>query len=181
MTSAAESLTGITLKGGWEVLGRTDTFDDRSGGVFSVGYIVRNTSGQMAFCKALDYSAAFADDVEDTEEELRRLTDAFLFERDVADRCRERKLDRVVRALDHGRVRVPGHAYGWVSYLLFEKAHGDARDALDGALEVGDQYDTALRRSHDCAIALTQLHGIGVSHQDVKPANLMGWKDDGGW
>jgi len=182
VNSAASDLTGMTLDGGWEVLGKIDGPEDRSGGVFSVGYLVRRADGHMAFCKALDYSAAFADDVADTEEELRRLTDAYLFERDLGRRCGDLKLNRVVRALGHGRIRVPDHPYGVVSYLLFELAHGDARDALDAVdPEKGDGYETALRLAHDCAVALTQLHMIDVTHQDVKPANLMGWQTDRGW
>jgi serine/threonine protein kinase len=179
MTTAASSLDGMTLTGGWEVMSHIDIPLDRSGGAFSVGYLVRRYDGHMAFCKAMDYSAAFAEDVEDTELELRRLTDAYLFEREVAERCRDRKLNRIVRVLDHGRIRVPGLDYGVVSYLIFELAHGDARDALD-AVEP-DNYQTPLQLAHDCAVALAQLHGINVAHQDVKPSNLMGWHNDQGW
>jgi serine/threonine protein kinase len=172
----------MALDGGWEVVGTLDKPGDRSGGVFSVSYLVRRSDGHMAFCKALDYSSAFAEDVDDVEEELRRLTDAYLFERDIGHRCRDRKLNRVVRALDHGRVRVPGRPYGLVSYLIFELAHGDAHDALDAVEpDDGDGYETALSLAHDCAVALTQLHSIDVTHQDVKPSNLMGWRTADGW
>jgi serine/threonine protein kinase len=179
MITAASSLNGMTLTGGWEVVGHMDIPHDRTGGVFSVGYLVRKDDGHMAFCKAMDYSSAFADDVEDTELELRRLTDAYIFEREVAERCRDRKLNRVVRVLDYGRVRVPGRDYGVVSYLIFELAQGDARDALD--VVESDDYQTPLQLTHDCAVALAQLHGINVSHQDVKPSNLMGWHNELGW
>lgn len=180
MTSAAAALTGMTLDGGWEVLGPVDATGERSGGVFSVGYVVRAADGHMAFCKALDYSAAFADDVVDMEGELRRLTDAYIFERDLGSRCLDLRLNRVVRALGHGKVRVPGYSYGVVSYLIFELADGDARDAVDD-VDDGDGYATALRLAHDCAVALSQLHRVDVEHQDVKPANLLGWRKDDGW
>jgi serine/threonine protein kinase len=184
VTTAAEELTGLELAGGWLVLGRYNQQDDRSGGVFSVSYVVCGPGNHMAFCKALDYSAAFADDVEDFEDELRRLTDAYIFERDLGARCADLRLNRIVRPLGHGRIRVPGHGHadGVVSYLVFELAHGDARDALDEVAGSDNSgYATALRLTHDCAVALTQLHRAAITHQDVKPSNLMGWRQEEGW
>jgi serine/threonine protein kinase len=61
-----------------------------------------------------------------------------------------------------------------VNYLIFERADGDCRDILDAC----DEADAllAVRLTHDCAVALAQLHQQQITHQDVKPANLLGWR-----
>jgi hypothetical protein len=154
-------------------LGRLPVDDDRSGSVFSVGYVVRDaTSGRLAFCKAMDFGSAMAPDVENPEEELKRLADAYIFERDLVRLCGERRMSRVVRCLDDGRIRVPD----LVSFLIFEKADADGRDVVD-QIDLADCL-TALRLGHDCAAALAQLHGGNIAHQDMKAANLLAWRSE---
>jgi serine/threonine protein kinase len=97
------------------------------------------------------------------------------FERDVLQRCGERRLSRVVSVLDAGVERVPGTFPNAVSYLILELADGDARDLLD----LSDPADclARLQAAHHAAVGLNQLHKIGVHHQDSKPANLLTWRN----
>ncbi len=170
--TAAEALEGLTLSDGWRVLSRVDRATDRSGGAFSVGYLaVHEDSQTFGFLKALDYSEALDD--EDPARALADLTARYNAERDLLDQCGQRNLNRIVRALAWGTVRVPAIQPNAVSYLIFELADGDSRD-LKTDLEVTD-FLPVLRVAHDATVAMAQLHGIGATHQDVKPSNVLVW------
>jgi serine/threonine protein kinase len=99
---------------------------------------------------------------------INALTDAYVFERDLLRRCRDRHLDRVVIAIDSGTIgATPGEL---VLYLVFELADGDVRQQIFSA-----QVDLAwrLRALHHIATGLKQLHGEGIAHQDLKPSNVL--------
>lgn len=171
-------LVGLTLAPDWLVVERMPESPGRTQATFSVGYLVRNSRGRQAFCKALDYSSAMSSP--EPAEELKKLADAYLFERDLLESCRARGMNRVVHAIASGTVHVEGTSPSAVNFLVFELADGDSRDALDAA-EPGD-FALPISLARDCAVALGQLHRNGVSHQDVKPANLLGWRlSNGMW
>jgi eukaryotic-like serine/threonine-protein kinase len=169
---------GLTLNERWFVIQRLPDPVDRTTNTFSVGYLVQDSSGTTAFCKALDYSSAF--EADDPAEELQRLASAYLFERDLLEACGKKRMSHIVKALDSGRVRVVGASQAVVNFLIFELADADSRDIL----EFADRDDclTALTLAHDCAVGLAQLHRSNITHQDVKPANVLGWQDsDAKW
>jgi eukaryotic-like serine/threonine-protein kinase len=172
----AAQLTGLRLEGGWTVLERYPISAASTGGFFSYGYIVKHDNGTRAFLKALDF---FATDPNATDP-LRAMQDvivAFNFERDVLERCGNRNLRRVVRALASSQVRVPAFAaLGLVPYIIFELADGDLRAQL-----ATRQFDTALRlrTAHQIAVALGQLHSLGIAHQDLKPSNVLVFASEG--
>lgn len=164
-------LVGLTLPGGWRVLSSLPPDPRRTGGYFSEGYVVEHDSGTKGFLKALDFAGAL--NAPDPATELQALTEAFNFERDVMNRCRQRRLDRVVLAIADGKITVPGCdvAGGLVQYLIFELADGDLRTAADAA----SRFETAwlLRAIHHMATGLTQLHGEQIAHQDLRPSNVL--------
>lgn len=170
MTSAAKQLTGRSLPGGWKVISPAPVSLDATGGHFSEGYIVQAQDGKKAFLKALDYSSAMA--APDPARQLQALTEAFNFERDVLNKCRERNMDRVVMAITDGKITIEGAADGGiVQYLIFELADGDVRSQAD----VSKRFDLAwsLRALHHIATGLWQLHKSDIAHQDLKPSNVL--------
>ncbi len=170
MTTAAHMLAGKELTGGWRVIESIPRGQGATGGNFSAGYIVESESGDKAFLKAIDFSAAFADD--DPAVALQTLTEAFNFERDILALCKERRLDRVVIALAEGRVDVEeAPSPSVVQYLIFELADGDIRSQ---AIQ-SRRFELAWRsRSlHHISTGLLQLHGSRVAHQDLKPSNVL--------
>lgn len=166
----AGKLEGLKLDNGWTVVEKISKKPGATGSHFSIGYKVTNDDGREAFLKALDFSNAFAAD--DPARALQELTETFNFERDLLERCKEKHLDRVVRALEEGRVNVEGLP---VQYLIFEMANCDIR----GYMDLSDQLDLAwtLRMLHHVAVGLQQLHGIGIAHQDLKPSNVLVFKN----
>lgn len=170
MSNPAKQLEGMTLEGGWVVGKMIELPPNGTGGNFSCGYQVQNKDGTKAFLKALDYSRALS--ASDPARELQLMTEAYNFERDMLERCRNRHLDRVVRAITDGKVIVPSPSGGnVVQYLIFELAERDVRVQLD----ITGQCDLAwiLRSLHQIATGLKQLHGEGIAHQDLKPSNVL--------
>lgn len=172
--AGAHHLEGRVLNERWTVVQRIP-MTNTTGGHFSVAYLVRDADGRLAFAKALDASDAL--DKPDWVERVNRLTNAYLFERDLVLLCGERRMTRVVRALDRGEVEMPGMTPPSVHFLVFELANGDVRTALSDF----EQFDIAwaLRALHHAATGLKQLHYVGVAHQDLKPSNLLAFEDDG--
>ncbi len=167
--NAALHLAGVTLDGGWTV-GSPNKFDqDHTGGIFSVTYSVTRADGIQGFLKVLNLKEALeSDDLVDT---LSRISAEFRAERDLCEMCGTKRLSRVVTAITHGEVKVPGFVIGTVPYIIFEQATHDVRVALSRAKQI--DVVIKLEYAHSLATGVRQLHQIGVAHQDIKPSNVL--------
>jgi len=169
----AQELEGIVLNDRWKVLTKIVRPPEATGGHFSVGYIIEDTSGHKAFLKALDFSKALEE--EDPAKHLQMMTEAFNFEKEILRQCKDHRLSHVVLAIDEGTIRLPD-CTNPVQFLIFDLAESDIRSLQ----KVGQAFDLAwtLRSLHQIAVALWQLHGIEIAHQDLKPSNILVYKDD---
>lgn len=172
----ANQLLDRTLLGEWKVVEKLEKGPEQTGSYFSAGYIVESAAAPRAFCKALDYTAAFREP--DPARALGPLTDAFNFERDLLAKCRDQRMDRIVRVLASGAITIDAvNPFSVVQFLIFELADGDIRQVM----KFGQDLDAAwaLRTLHHVCNGLRQLHGAQVAHQDLKPSNVMTFADDG--
>lgn len=177
----AEVLRGLTLDNGWTVTELVARPDDATGGTFSVAYLVERETGadrESAFLKALDFTIINQLGLP-IADALKFVTDAYVFERDLVLECTGQRMSNVVRGIDAGEVNVdPEHVaaqYAFllsVPYIIFEAADGDVRGVLSKDGHVLDEA-WALRVLHGVANGLRQLHQAGITHQDVKPSNVM--------
>jgi eukaryotic-like serine/threonine-protein kinase len=174
--SAARHLVGVTVDGGWRVRELLPRSLDATGGNFSVGYLAEHEDGRTAFLKALDYTAELHKP--NFTDRLQLLFAAYNFERDVCLKCRDARLSRVAIAISAGSIHVDG--FGLLSnvpYLIFEFADGDARGHLNAAGPLDLLWK--LRTLHHTAVGLRQLHANGTAHQDIKPSNVLVFKEGG--
>jgi eukaryotic-like serine/threonine-protein kinase len=173
-TSAAQALLGVALEGGWQVTQRLERPPGATGGFFSAGYVVER-DGTRAFLKAIDYAKAMTGPT--TVDQLRVLTAAYVFERDLVRSCAGAHLSHVVAGVDDGEISISGYAVPQVPYLIFERADRDVRAQVDDMAILDVAW--SLRSLHNVAVGLQQLHHLYIAHQDVKPSNVMVFEGQG--
>lgn len=174
MINVAEDLEGVRLQDGWTIESRVPDRPGATRGHFSIAYMARHDNGRQGFCKVLNYRMAMT--ASDPASSLQGLVEAYNFERDLLRQCGNERRSRVVLSVGDGQFQRPGYAFPTVSYLIFEIAEGDIREALD--LDPAITFASKLRWLHHSATGLRQLHQRGVAHQDVKPSNVLVFAPD---
>ena len=181
--AAAHQLLGLTLPGGWivtkkipvPVAGEGDP--GHTGGNFSVGYEAER-DGKKGFVKALDLGGAMRAIPDDIMLAMGKLVVDHQFEATLLDICAKASLDRIVKVLAKGQISIQG-AGGFpvpIPFFVFELAEeGDFRKAVARSQVIDDAW--RLRILHQVAVALQQLHGVAIAHQDIKPSNVLVFKD----
>jgi eukaryotic-like serine/threonine-protein kinase len=169
-SNPADCLEGRDLGNGWTVESKITRKPNSTGGCFSVGYEVRSADGRMAFLKALDFSEALR--AADPAKALQSVTEQFNFERAILEKCRDRKLDRILIPITDGKITVNGFGpFGVVLYLIFARAEGDIRNVLVDFRSLDLLW--SLTSLHHVSVGLQQLHNNGTAHQDLKPSNVL--------
>lgn len=130
-------------------------------------------SGATAFLKALDFSRALQE--EEQLEAIAKSVAAFRFEQSLLEICDQRKMTKIVRALDSGYIKIDGTQLGRVPYLLFEPADGDIRKAIVAFDEIRVGWIFGILQ--EVALGLEQLHYAQVAHQDLKPSNVLAFSN----
>jgi len=183
---ASDDLEGKVV-GGWRVLKRLDTPDlsmSKTGGRSSCCYYVEK-DGMPAFMKVLAYRKAISrcrPQVEICDQDAvakisRKATEIFNYEKAISELCTNRNIPNVVYCIDSGDTALDGYsAEGRVLYIVYEMADGDVRQAMDLSPE-GDFADK-LRSLRDVAVGISHLHDNGISHQDIKPSNILCFKNE---
>lgn len=167
--SAVHDLEGKTLKSGWTVTQKVSAKPGSSGGNFSVCYLAEK-DGQIGFLKAINVLSFLNDEDIDLPKALADTLNSFNFEKEILERCGDKNLSKVSRLLDAGSENLNGYLINNVNYLIFEKADDDVRNHLNFAAKI--DFSWKLRSLHNIAVGIKQLHGINISHQDVKPSNV---------
>ena len=174
--NAAESLQGLTLDTGWYVSSRVQKAPGATGGFFSVCYKVTK-DGEKGFLKAFNFSQFL--NLARQHGHNRQIVDvigdmitAYRYERDLSALCKRRHVTKVAFVRAASEQIVPGYPITVVPYLIFDVADGgDVRSQLSFASTLESEWK--LRSLHSVAVGLKQLHGIDVSHQDLKPSNVL--------
>lgn len=105
---------------------------------------------------------------------LQQQLEAFTYEKELLEKCRDRSLSKIVRVLDASMIPVgEGNAYP-IPFLVFEKADGNVREYLKFQNDV--DFAWKLKSLHDIATGIEQLHSVQVIHQDLKPSNILQFK-----
>lgn len=176
--NAAHNMLNLTLKSGWVVKEKPERDPNQSGSNFSVGYIVEK-DGETCFMKAFDFAGFLAVAVPKNEEGeidaidvMNDMTNAFIYERDLSKHCKDKHVTKVSFVRESGQEYVQGtFSIPIVPYLIFDLAEGDVRKTLHFSSDL--DYAWRFKSLHDIAVGLKQLHTIDVSHQDLKPSNVL--------
>lgn len=166
--SAVHALVGKTLKTGWHVTEKASFKAGSTGGNFSVCYLVEKEN-QIGFLKAINILAFLREDV-DLLQAMTEMLNTYNFEKEILTRCRNKNLTKVSKLLEASFENIPEFLVPNVYYMIFEKADGDVRNHINFTTLVDDAWK--LRSLHNIATGIKQLHGIEISHQDVKPSNI---------
>lgn len=171
---ASAKLEGLTLANGWKVTEALTPGEDATGGNFSNAYVVAK-DGTEGFLKAFDFSDAFRSN--NAIEALNRLTTAYMYERDILLHCKEKRLRKVVVAIEHGEVQVPNYDQmnGRVFYLIFHLADGDIRHQI--SVRGRFSHSQCMSALRDVASGMFQVHRQMIAHQDLKPSNVLKFED----
>lgn len=171
-TNAAHNLLGLTLKTGWVVKEKITKSSTSTGSFFSVCYKVEK-DGEICFLKAFDFAKFFqvSEPNKEVVDIMGDMIKAFQYERDLSYHCKKFHVTKVAFVKEAGQEVISGFSISIVPYLIFDLADGDVRSRL----EYSGKLDFAwkLKSLHDVAVGLKQLHAIEVSHQDLKPSNIL--------
>lgn len=165
------NLAGKTTPGGWLIQEPVAFSSDHTGGYFSSCFYVLK-DGKRAFLKALDIEK-FDIGV------LLEILAGFEYETQLVGVCRDNKLSRIVQVLESGKIERDAAAppvLRNVPYLIFELADGDIRSSIDVSAVVTNQWRFHVLRQ--TTLALLQLHGQNIAHQDLKPSNVLKFGTD---
>lgn len=177
LDDAAQNLVGLKLNTGWNVFEKIETVPGQTGSFFSVCYKIER-DGEVCFLKAFDFSKfiQIAGAGKATVDIMTDMLNAHRYERDLSELCKRKHLDKVVIVKEAGEILVHGHTYPIVPYLIFDMADGDVRKRMlfSNTLDV----TWKLKSLHSIAVGLKQLHSIEVSHQDLKPSNILLFKEE---
>ena len=176
------NLEGKTFNG-WQVktkLPAPDPSKNETGGNFSICYIVEK-DGVDYFMKVLDMRICNLGNVPrgfTRTQYIEKCTREFNYERALSSYCENKRIKSVITYIDDGDIVLDEYTFGDVPYIVYEKADGDIRKVLNLSkkLVFAEQLKSIsakLKSLHDITVGLQQLHKNDISHQDMKPSNVL--------
>ena len=175
MPKPAELLVGRCVGSGWMVESIIQKHPKATGGRFSTGYIVSKDGGK-AFLKAMDLTDALLR--RDQLAAIKFFAEMIQFEGDVLSECRVRRMSKVVQFIEGGEIEPEKNddnplmaAASRIYFYIFELADSDIRTSF--ASPDDTSCGAKLHALHHVALAIQQLHGSGIAHQDIKPSNVV--------
>lgn len=175
MGTYAENLVGHVLDTGWTISKKLEKASGETGGNFSVQYIAER-NGEKCFLKAIDIEKTIIKSPSvDFMTILQGQTEEYNYERDLLLYCKEHSTSKIVLVREHGLIKEPGHIVP-VPYLTFDLADGNVKSYIKFQNDL--DFAWKLKSLHDIANGLQQLHNINIIHQDVKPSNVLQFKDE---
>ena len=154
--------------------GNADKYDDD--GFFSVTYKASDLrGGEDVFIKCLDLRSYY--DMErgvgkSLIEIISNIAVKTKFERDILTHCQGKNLRHVVRLLDQNELVIDANIpLSIIPFFVFELADGNLRKQKRKPHARALAWD--FRVLHNTANGLRELHQLGVTHQDIKPSNIL--------
>lgn len=182
---ASGDLEGKTVNG-WKIIEKIappDKSKNETGGNFSTCYKVEK-AGVFAFMKVLDYSKILRPGQQNPTLVMQQASTEFNYEKNLSELCMVKRVSKVVHYIDSGDVSFDGYLVnGDVSFIVYEMADGDVRKVMDLSSRVElaakiSALSIKLKSLHDVSVGINQLHNNSISHQDIKPSNILSFKGE---
>ena len=178
---ASNNLVGKNIDG-WNVLRQVvpSTTPGGTGGVHSICYIVER-DGVQYFMKVLDLFYIFQGKGS-LAEKMQKASNEFQYEKKISKYCDNNNVTKVIRYVADGATQIEDFLLGEVEYIVFESAKCNIRDYLNfsAGLDLVAKVKTLsekLESLRNVAVGLKQLHSAKVTHQDLKPSNIVSCHD----
>lgn len=182
---AACNLEGQTING-WFVktkLPKPDVSKGESGGNFSICYVVSKDNKDF-FMKVLDYQSIASKPLPagvSRSEYMETALKEFNYEKNLSKYCKTRRISKVVVYEDFGELELNDYLFPTISYIIYEMANGNIRQFVEFSkkLEFSAKIRTLsdkLQSLRDVATGLSNLHRHDITHQDLKPSNVMSFE-----
>lgn len=175
MNTRAQNLENHVIIGDWKILNKVSQSVDDTGGHFSIQYIAEK-DGFRFFFKAFDIERTIRGAGLNFTTALEHQMKVFNFEKELLEKCRERSLSKIVRVIEAGSIPSDDANPFPIPFLIFELADGNVREYLKFQTEV--DFAWKLKSLHDIATGIQQLHSVDIIHQDIKPSNILQFKED---
>lgn len=163
------SLQGHSTDTGWRIIRQINT-ELGSGGNFCARYEVQSPCGEkIGFMKAMDLAGG------GSLREIQEKINTYIFEQDILELCKGKKMTRVVTPIEVGQIRCNNFPaeYNTVYYAIFDMAQGDLRSTHLNCEKQNKDWEAIFRGLHHAAIGIQQLHNEEIAHQDIKPSNIL--------
>lgn len=172
-----------TILNGWRVISRIpapDPAKNETGGNFSICYIVEK-DGVECFMKVLDLRKCNMGPLPRGMSRslfIEKCTREFNYEKALSSYCGNKRIKGVISYIESGEEILDGFLFKDVPYIIYEKAEGDIRKILNLSKRIVfseklKSISLRLKSLHDVAVGLQQLHKNDISHQDMKPSNIL--------
>ncbi len=177
ITSAARNLIGEILEGKWHVVKKFNKAPSATGGNFSVCYEAEY-DGEKYFVKVIDIEQYVGDSINSIPfmEAFKAVMEAYNYEKDLSEYCSNHYTSKVACVVGAGQYENRNFTYPIAPYLVFEMADSDVRTKIDYSTKI--DFAWKLKSLHDIATGIKQLHAISVNHQDLKPSNILLFKNE---
>lgn len=156
----------------WNVIEKRSKTKEDNSGAFSSCYYVVDDDGNHAFLKALNFQYAF-NAIGPSVDAMKMMVDSFTYESDLLEFCKACRMNRIVTAIDSGEYNEDG----WmpVPYLVFETASKSLKNV---ELLTEKSIISGLIIFHGVLLGVSQLHWNKITHQDIKPSNILIFGED---
>ena len=184
---ASNELLGSEING-WKVIKKIpkpNRINNETGGTFSTCYIVIK-EGVRAFMKTLDYEYVMTKSLPPgltRSQVIEQAAAEFNYEKELSEYCKGKHLKNVVYYIESGETQIAGYLFPDVSFIIYEEMEGDIKKVFDFSAKIVlvarmQALSDKIKSLHSVAVGLDELHMNGISHQDIKPSNILYHKGD---
>ena len=129
------------------------------------GFVAQHKDGEKAFVKILELTLDPELSGKEALLDLKTRIARFIYEEDLLKRCKEKKIKRVVRHIQSGKIQLGQNQT--VEYLMFELAEQDLGKHCGPEAEI--DTESVLTILHQICVALEGMHFYSITHQNLIP------------